>query len=168
MTLALFLLAAAPQRLLIVDETVQVPASQVRAVSLNVAAREASLDCEFAVSGPGSGVRVALMSWEQAERFRRGLSHHTVKALPYATSGTFRAGVAGSGRYQMVLDNRMEGRGPVDVRLKVWLTFGPVPALELSSRERAVIVAISLSFFFGVVWFAGRRLWDATRDRRIP
>lgn len=164
----LALLATAAQRLLVIEETVTVPASQVRAVNLNVAAREALLECEFEVRGPGSGIRVALMRWEQAERFRLGKSHQTVSALPYSRDGKLRAVVSAGGRYQMILDNRMEGRGPSDVRMKVWLTFGPIVPVELSTGRRAAVVVTSLGFFFAVVWFGGRKLWAATRARRIP
>lgn len=167
MILVWLALAAAPQRLLILDEVAQVPASQIRAVNLNVAAREAILECEFSVSGPGSGIRVSLMSWDQAERFRRGLSHRTVKSLPYATSGLLRTAIAGGGRYQLVLDNRLEGRGPAAVSMKVWLTFGQTVPVELSWRRRMTVAAISLGFFFAVACFVGRKLWRAMRNRRI-
>ena len=166
---ALFVLAAATtQRLLIVDETVRVPASQIRTVNLSIAARQALFECEFKVTGPGRRVQLALMTWEEAERLRQGeRTSEILKSTPSSGSGSLRAMVRG-GRYRLILDNREEDRDPSDVHVQVWLTFGtPVP-IELSWRKRVVIVLASLTFFFAVVWYTGRKLWIAIRARRIP
>jgi hypothetical protein len=169
MTPALLVLAAAaPQRLLIVDETVRVPASQIRAVNLSIAARQALFECEFNVMGPGRRIKLALMTWEQAERLRRGeRTNEILKTRPSSGSGSLQAFVRG-GRYRLILDNRAEDRAPSDVHVKVWLTFGAPLAIELSSRKRVVIVLASLTFFFAVVWYTGRKLWIAIRARRTP
>jgi hypothetical protein len=168
--LAMLLAAAAvPDRFVLMDETVQVPAASWRDYPIELRQRPALVECSFSVEGGGSGVRVALMQRAEVERLRAGQRHHVLAATGYERAQRFRFPVP-AGDYSIVVDNRLEGRGPADVHLRVALAFtGPEPEAQvLSPARRASVVAASILFFLAVAFFAGRKLKKAVLDRRPP
>jgi hypothetical protein len=165
MMLALVLaLAVLPRVLPVLDETVTVPAADWKAFPIPVPLRPARIDCGFEVEGGGSGVRLLLIERADFERMSAGQGYHALAATAYQRSGGF-AYRAPPGDYVIVADNRMEGRGPVEVRLQVELVFEAGGALPrtLSPERRAVVVGLSVLFFGAVALFAGGRLWRAFR-----
>jgi hypothetical protein len=156
MILALLLaVAASPGHLVLLDETVKVPAADWRAFRIPLRQQPARIECGFSVLEGGSGVRVALLQ-----------GHHTLAATAYQRSGGF-AYAAAPGEYVIVLDNRMEGRGPAEVRLRVSLAFDGAPAgpRTLSPKRRAVVVGLSVLLFAAILVFAGGRLGRAFNTR---
>jgi hypothetical protein len=154
--------AAAPRALPLIDETVTVPAADWRGIGIPLRRQPARIECGFSVASGGSGVRVALLDRGQFERMNAGQGHRELAATAYRRSGGFAYG-AHPGDYVLVVDNRMEGRGPAEVRLEVTLIFDdarPVPR-TLSPERRAAVVALSVLFFAAVAWIAGRRLLRA-------
>ncbi|MGE5645005.1 MAG: hypothetical protein ACM336_04355 [Acidobacteriota bacterium] len=144
------LLAAA-----LLNQTVRVPAAGTREFEIAVKQRSAVLDCEFHVERGGSGVRVALMQ-----------NRHALATTGYTRAHRFRFPLP-AGEYTLVVDNRLEGRRPADVRLslKVEEAAGLPEPRTLSPRRRAVVVASSVLFFVLVAYFAGRKLRKALRER---
>ena len=165
MILALVLaLAAGPRVVPILDETVTVPAADWKAFEIPLRQRPARIDCGFEVESGGSGVRLLLIERAELERMSAGQGYHTLAATAYQRSGGF-AYRAPPGDYVIVADNRMEGRGPAEVRLEVELVFdggGELPR-TLSPERRAVVVGLSILFFGAVALFAGGPLWRAFR-----
>jgi len=161
MILALALLAAASQeRVTLLDEVFEVPRSGWRAVDVALKQRPAIIECRFTVVRGRSGVRVALLRREDVGRFRGGQPHRVLLATGFESRGGFRH-APGLGDYSVLLDNRMEGRGPASVRLEVALEFGrggqPL-VRELSTGRRVVVILTSVAVFAAVVWYASRRL----------
>jgi hypothetical protein len=166
MILALILLLAPAERLVLVDEVIHVGPSQWQAVDLALRQRPATIECKFSVERGRSGVGVALLDRRELRRFRGRLPHRTIFATGIQRAGGFRY-QAGIGEYVLVIDNRLEERGAADVRLEVALSFGrpgQFPARELSSGRRATVVVLSLLFFAAVVFYAVRRLRGALRS----
>jgi hypothetical protein len=163
MILALVLaLAAVPPALPLLDKTVTIPAADWKAFEIPLRQRPARIECEFAALSGGSGVRAVLLERAQFERLEAGQGYHTLAATAYQRSGGL-AYWAEAGDYVVAVDNRLEGRGPADVRLRVWLVFESpaAPPRTLSPERRAVVVGLSAAFFAGVALFAGTRLWRA-------
>jgi len=163
MILALLLaLAAAPDRLVLMDETVQVPAAQWRAFDLELRQKPALVTCNFAVVHGGSGVRMALLRRDDLDRLRAGERHRELAATEYERAASLRYPVSG-GVYSLVLDNRLEGREPAAVHLRIALVFadGMPEAIELAPGRKAVVIALSILFFAAVLYFAGRKLGPA-------
>ena len=161
MILALALLAAAAQeRVTLLDEVFEVPRSGWRAVDVALKQRPAIIDCRFSVVRGGSGVRVALLQREHLGRFRGGQPHRVLLSTGFEPRGGFRH-APGLGDYSVLIDNRMEGRGPAAVHLEVALLFsrGGEPLVrELSPDRRLTVIVVSLVVFAGLVWCAVRCL----------
>jgi hypothetical protein len=160
MILALLLvLAAVPGGLEIMDEMVEVPAGESRAFDLELRQRAAVVDANFSVESGGSGVRVGLMRRADAERLRQGQSHRVLAATGYERAGHLRYSAAADD-YSLVIDNRLEGRGPAKVRVRVALVFSGAQGdpKELSTARRAVVIALSILFFAGTVLFTAKKV----------
>ncbi len=173
MKLALLLLVSAlaatgaPNRLVVMDETVEVPAAEWRAFDLDLRQQPAWIDCRFSVRSTGSGVRVALLRRADVERMRDGQPHRILGTTDFQRAGLLRQAVP-AGDYSLVVDNRLEGRGPAEVYLQVGLLFvgpGPKPHV-LSPARKAVVVALSILFFVAVAGFAGWKLLRAASQNR--
>lgn len=162
-------LAQEPAPMVLTEDTYEVPAAEWRSFDLELKQRPATIDCRFAVRAGGSGVRVALMRRVELERLRAGQGHHVLAATSFEQGGTLKAAVP-PGEYSLVLDNRLEGRGPAQVWMRTSLLFAPGPpeARVLSMTRRAVVIASSLLFFLSVVLFTGRRLQRALANRPAP
>ncbi len=159
------LLALAAERVVLVDEVVRVPPGGWRAVDLALKQRPAIIECKFTVADGRSGVRVALLRREDVGRFRSGQAHRVILSSGFERAGRFRY-APGLGQYALLIDNRLEGRGPAQVRLEVVLEFGSAAEAavrELSPGRRLTVIAITLVVFSGLVWFAARRLRRAVR-----
>lgn len=165
MMLALVLaLVALPRAQPVLDEAVTVPAADWKAFAIPVRQQAARIDCGFEVESGGSGVRLILMERAEFERMSAGQGYHALAATAYQRSGGF-AYYAPPGDYVIVADNRMDGRGPAQVRLQVALVHdagGELPR-TLSPERRAVVVGLSILFFGAVALFAGGRLRRAFR-----
>jgi hypothetical protein len=157
-----------PARVVLVDGLVRVPASRWSVIDVLLKQRGAVVECRYSVERGRSGVRVALMSVADAERFQAGRSHRPLVSLPYERAGFFRHPVTKPGEYRLVIDNRMEGRGPALVRVQLAAVFGD-PMLEireLPAGRRANVVMVSLGLFALVALWAAWRLRRASRRPR--
>jgi hypothetical protein len=164
----LLLLAAVPDRVPVVEETIVVPAGDWRAIDLTLQQRPAIVECAFRVVRGKSGVRLALIPRDDLEHLQGGESHHVIAATAFERSGALRVRPPALGEYALVVDNRMEGRTPAQVKLDVWLDFGALsemPVRTLSTQRRIAVIAVTLVLFGAVAVFAGRRLQRAVRLR---
>jgi hypothetical protein len=155
----LLLLAAAPERVVLIDEVVAVPAKGWRDFAITLRQRPAVLECRYTVSG-GSGVRALLLQRSDVERLREGRPHQPIAATAFVHAGALRAAPPVPGDYSLVLDNALEGRGPALVRLTVSLTFGVAQpaARELPAGRRLTVICLSALFLFAVAGYVGWRL----------
>jgi hypothetical protein len=168
MILLALMLAATPARVVLLDDLVRVPATRWSVIDVLLKQRGAVVECRYSVERGRSGVRVALMSVADAERFYAGRSHRPLVSLPYEQAGFFRHPVTKPGEYRLVIDNRMEGRVPALVRVQLAAVFGD-PMLEireLPAGRRAKVVMVSLGLFALVALWAAWRLLGASRRPR--
>jgi hypothetical protein len=167
MIVLLALAALLASQVPLVDEEITVPAAEWRAFDISFRQRPADIECKFTVKGH-SGVRVVLMRAEEANRLRHDLSHQIIFSTPFRTEGAFRYGPAPAGDYALIVDNRMEGRGPAQVRIKVNLSFGvsrrAAPSV-LPAGTRMTIIGVTLLTFGSILFFAARRLMPSLRAR---
>jgi hypothetical protein len=154
------LLAAGAGRLVVMDETVQVPPRQWEAFNLELKQQPAIIECGYSTEGGRAGVRLSLMHRADMERFRSGVRHRVLAATEFQQSGRVRYGPASPGEYSVVLDNRLEGRGAARVHLTVSLVFpgGEPTARELPVARRWAVISLTLLYAAAVVLFAVRRL----------
>ena len=168
MILLALMLLATPARVDLVDGLVRVPASRWSVIDVLLKQRGAVVECRYSVERGGSGVRVALMSVTDAERFQAGRSHRPLVSLPYERAGFFRHPVTKPGEYRLVIDNRMEGRGPALVHVQLAAIFGDpmLEVRELPAGKRATVVIVSLGLFAAVALWAAWRIRRASRRLR--
>lgn len=150
------------QEVSLVDTLVKVRPGEWEAVDVPVQQRGGAVECEFQMKGRGA-VRVALMTRADEERFREGKPHSVLATTNYEKEGRLRVTVPETGRYVLVIDNRMEGRQTAVCRVKAKLVVqgAPVEAKELPWGRRVAVIGVSLGVFGLVAGFAGRRLWRA-------
>jgi hypothetical protein len=158
-----------PAPVSLMEDTVEVPAAGWRTFDLEFRQRPAILDCRFSVHSEGAGVRVALVRRGDLDRLRDGRGHRILAATGFEREGRLRAALP-PGDYSLLVDNRLEGRGPAEVWVKATVVFPPgaPEARVLSPERRAVVVATSLLLFLLVVLFAGRKLRRAMAHRPPP
>ncbi len=160
--LVLLLLDPAP-RVDLVDEVIDIPASEWRYVELNLKQQPVSVTCDF-TAAEGDRVRVALLRGEDLHRLREDRPHGILAATRPASRAALRFAVPEPGEYIVVVDNRA-GRA-AKVRLRVGLDFSGSagPRVRYLSRERRwTVVLASFAFFFGVVIYSARRLLRSAR-----
>jgi hypothetical protein len=137
---------------------VSVPASQWEMIDLRVSEPGTTLDIAFDVRH-GSRVQLALLDRKQAGRFHRGRSFDTLLTTGFQNSGRVRHRVAERGEYVLLIDNRIAGRGPTLVDLRVEASAQhPLHVRELPAEKRRAVVALSLLFFGATVFFSARQL----------
>ncbi len=166
MILLALLLVTAPGRVLLMHDVYSVPRDDWRYVEVRLKQQAATVDCDFRVLSGGSGVRVALVSRSDLERFRRGRSHDVLATTNFQRAGRLRFRTPGPGDYALVVDNRMEGRGPARVDLSLSLDFArpaPQASHELPPSRRWTVVALSVLVFLSISVWAGRKLMAAFR-----
>ncbi len=147
------LMAAAPVRITVVDETIRVPAAGAKPIRLSLGRQAAIIECSYTVERALSGVRAEL---------RRTGEERPLTVTGFGQRGAFRIGPAPPGYYDVVIVNDLEGRAPADVRVTIQLAFpaGREEARELSPARRRAVVLITFAAFAALVYFATRKLKD--------
>lgn len=168
--LLLLLLAAAGQVTLF-DDVIKVPRSQWRAIRLDLHQRPATIEVSHEVLKGRSAVRVVLMTGEDVERFSKGQSHRVLAASPFSEKGEFRYAVHTPGDFQVLLDNRLEGRGASEVKVRIGVVFDERLSFaprQLPESTRRRVVVLSLGAWAAVCTICGLALFSAARSRRTP
>jgi hypothetical protein len=146
---------------LLTNGVLEVPASQWKAVDLVVLNHGSVLDCEFEVI-KGSRVQVMVTDLREAQRFHRGRSVRPLFASGFDNDAHFRYRFREAGRYVLIVDNRIEGRGPTLVNLRLELTNPrSMEARELPPERRRAVVALSLLVFGLIVVVSARQFLRA-------
>jgi hypothetical protein len=158
MTLALAALLA-----IAVNDAVSIPPGKWAVVPFEVPGGPARIVCEFMLMSGGAGVRAALVTREDADRIDAGRPPRALVSTPFQQKGRFRYD-ARPARYAVLLDNGLEERFGAEVHIRVQLAALEAPR-ELTSRRRAVILALSALFFVSVAFYTFRRLWHAMPGR---
>jgi hypothetical protein len=99
-----------------------------------------------------------LMERSEFERFHRGRRANVLYETGFEKSARFRYRVPEAGEYVLLLDNRLEGRWPTQVSLRIEVTSArDAQITEVPPERRRLIVALSLLFFGAVVAFSARQ-----------
>jgi hypothetical protein len=160
----LLLFLADPWRLMLFDETVEAPARGWEEIGIQLEQRPAVVECRYRVENRRS-VRVMLLDRGDFKRFERGAAHRVLAGAGFGHSGAFRFGPGRTGDYSVVIDNRMEGRGPAHVHLEISLVFPGAEARELSPQRKAAVILITIAVMGAIVWFSVSRLKGALLGR---
>ena len=161
MILLALVLAAITGRTEMLNETIEVPRSQWRAMKVELRNRPATVEVDFRVTAGRSGVRVVFMTEQELKRFEKGERHEVLAQTDFSSKGTFRYLVGNPGDYRILLDNRLEGREPAAVAVKVALLhhdYTTFDAKTLPPGKRRAVVGISLGAFAVAALLIGRRL----------
>ena len=149
MTLALLVVLA--------NGLVTVPASHWQAVAVEVPQNGSTVFCTFEVRSGAERIQALLVSRAQAERLNRGRRVNFLYATGYERSDSFRVRVDDAGSYVLLLDNRLNGRTPAEVALRLEVTHPrSIEVREASPERRRAVVALSLLFFGAVLVFSAR------------
>ncbi len=144
--------------IVITESLVTVPVSHSTAISVKTPLNSTTLHGSFEVVGGGTQIQAILLSREQAERFSRGRSNRPLFTSGFERSGQFRVLIPDAGDYVLVLDNRLEGRFPTQVSLRLEMTHpNDARVRTVSPERRRATVALSLLFFGAVVVFSAVR-----------
>lgn len=141
---------------LLADGLVKVPPSQWKGVELKVPDAATSLSVSFNVQSGSSRVQALLLEPGQAQRYHEGRAFRALYSTSHRHSGSFRYFLPEPGNYVLMLDNRLEGRHPAFVTIKVQTmgrNLGPVR--ELPADQRRLVVTISLLLLGSVVFISG-------------
>src|SRR4051812_33094550 len=130
------------------DGVVSVPASHWSAIDLPVAHAGTVVEATFSVPRGATAVEAVLVTRRDADRFNAGRSYRPVCRSGFVAEGKLRCEVEQKGEYILLLDNRIEGRHPVEVTLRVVLREpDSVIAVTLPPQKRAIVIALGLLFF---------------------
>ncbi|MGC4055297.1 MAG: hypothetical protein QM757_41210 [Paludibaculum sp.] len=145
--------APVPHSVTLIDDAVKVGASKIRTLDIDLPVEPARIVCTYEVLEGGSGVRVVLLKQEDAQRWLRGEAHEAEASTPFARGGGFSHKPAEPDHYQIVLDNRMEGRAPAEVHLLVRVLYGESgegPVRTAEPRRGQMLVWSSMLLFAAI------------------
>lgn len=164
----LFLLAAADHTEIVqTTATVQPADWQARRFTLRKAG---TIDVTYNVVKGGAGVRLVLINRDDETKFALRREPKQFAATPFERSGRLRAHVDRAGDYSILLDNRLEPKQIAVILFRGVIIYdtAPIEVRTLPWPRRLLVIASSLGFFCGICWFAGRRLWRAVTERKMP
>jgi hypothetical protein len=143
---------------ILTDGVVSVPASHWSAIDVPVAQSGTIVEVLFSVPSGATAVEAILVTRKDADRFNVGKSYHPLCRSGYQTEGKLRCEMEQKGDYILLLDNRIEGRKPVEVSVKIAMREpASIIAITVPPGKRAVIIALALLFFVGVVMYSARQ-----------
>jgi hypothetical protein len=172
LALAPFALAhgSEPRLETILDEFVGVGPGKIRTLDLPLNQRGVRVIVQFDVVEGLTGVRLLLMTVDDAQRWVRSEPHTILAGSDYGFSGALTRTLPESGKYRLVLDNRSESRAEARIRLRVRLLRNGATALPYPPepwRARTLVFG-SVCLFLAILLLAGLRLksaWEARQDR---
>jgi hypothetical protein len=158
MTVALVALLA-----IAVNDAISIPPGKWAVVPFD-APEPAQIVCDFVLLSGGAGVRMVLVTREDADRIAPDHPPRALVSTLFQQKGHLRY-EARPASYAVLLDNGLERRFGAEVHLLVRLAAIEAPRV-LSGRQRAVVVAMSALFLLSVATYTFRRLWHAVPFRR--
>lgn len=154
MSIAALVLLFASGSPVLLDEVVEIPASQWRFAPVTLSYAPARLECAFRVISGNTPVRIVLMDREEFKEFNAG-DRELVEAAQSAPRGVTGRLVHAAEEYEVVLVNG-SAKGPIRVALQV--SELRLPVTQLSTGRRFAVIAISLCVFLTIVIYSGRKL----------
>jgi hypothetical protein len=165
---ALFLLAGAFHNLKVVDQTYQIPPNNWRYIDsadwrnpLEWRDAPAIIRASFKVES-GPAVRLMIVDRASLERVQRGEEPTPLRQTISAAAGALVQRSGSPNDCILLLENR-GAAATASVHLAV--TIDSWDAAELSPERRLAVLAISFCVFFGMLGYAGAKLWRAAVKR---
>ena len=116
------------------------------------------IEASFSVPSGGTAVEAILVTRKEADRFNAARSYHALCRSGYQTEGKLRCEAEQKGDYVLLIDNRIEGRRPTEVSVKINMREpASIIAITVPPGKRAFIIAFSLLFFVAVVMYSARQ-----------
>lgn len=169
MMLPALLLLAIANHSEIAETTATVPPADWHARRFSLR-KAGTVDISYDLAKGGAGVRLVLINRDDETKFALRREPKEFAATAFGTSGRIRAHVDRPGDYSLLLDNRLEAKQTAVIKFRGVIVYDadPVEVRVLPWDRRLAVIASSLSFFLGVCFFAGRRIWRAVTERRTP
>lgn len=144
---------------ILLEGSVSVPHSHWRAIDVPIEEAGTEIRCAFEVPEGASSIQALLVTLHDAERFSQGRSFNTLASTGFNRDATLHYRAEEPGKYVLLLDNRIEGRHPTEVTLKVELVAPEFKEVRtLPPERRHAVVFVSVLFFLGVVAYSARKL----------
>ena len=167
LSLFVLLLATGSPRVVLVDESYDIPAGDWRYVELTLKQLPVTVLCDYTVESGSDRVRVAMLRRTDLERMRRDLTHGMMAITEPGGRGHLQYHLRNPGDYVVMVDNRLQPHKASRVHLRVVLDFvgsmGPTITYVPKGRRLAVIL-ISFAVFFGIVTWSAKKLLHAVRN----
>ena len=143
---------------LVLEGDVVVPQSHWRAVDVQVPHAGTLIKASLRAPDDSPRMHAYLVTRANADRFARGGALRALAMTSFDREATLYLIADRPGDYILLLDNRVEGRRPTEVHLKIEL-LPPAQTVQTvpPERRRAVELA-SVLFFLGVVAYSARQL----------
>ena len=140
------------------DGVLSVPASRWSSIDVPVNQPGTVIEALFSVPSGDTAVEAILATRKNAERFNAGRSYNPLCRSGYQTEGKLRCEAEQKGDYVLLIDNRIEGRKPAQVSVRISLREpASIIAVTVPPQKRAIIIALSLLFFVAVVMYSARQ-----------
>ncbi len=166
--IGLALLLAISNQADIVEQSAKVAAAawQSRRLTLR---KPGTVDLRYQMTQGGAGVRLSLIAHEDEAKFGGRRAHRQYAATDFGETGRLQVHLDQAGDYSLLIDNRLETKQTAVVKFKGTILYDvtPLEVRTLSWERRAVVIAASLTLFFGLCWITGRRLWRAMVERGV-
>lgn len=165
---ALFLLAGAFHNLEVVGATYQIPPNNWRYIDsadwrypLEWRDTPAIIHASFKVES-GPAVRMMIVDRASLKRIQRGEEPTPLAQTISATAGALTQRSGSPNDYILLLENR-GAAATTSVHLRV--TMDSWDAAELSPQRKLAVLTISFCVFFGMLGYAGAKLWRVAVKR---
>ncbi len=143
---------------ILTDGVVSVPASHWSAIDVPVTQSGTVIEASFSVPSGDTAVEAILVTRKDADRFNAGRSYQPLCRSGYQTEGKLRCEAEQKGDYVLLIDNRIEGRKPAEVSVKISMREpASIIAVTIPARKRAIIIALGMLFFVAVVMYSARQ-----------
>ena len=142
----------------LLEGLIDVPHSNWRAVDVRVKQPGTLIKCSFDAPESRSRIQVYLVSLRDAERFSYGRSMSPLATTSFEEHGVLTYVTREAGAYVLLLDNRIEGRRPTRVALKIELLAPAGEPWTLPAERRMTVVLASVLFVLAVVAYSARKL----------
>jgi hypothetical protein len=157
----LLILAAAPSRVDLLDDKVDIPASDWRYVEFNVKQQPVTIGCDYTLISGGRGIRVALLTRHELDNRRAGRPWSALASTRFSEEGRLRFRLRQPGGYAILIDNSGRGATAEQAHVTVFMDFsarGEPDVQELSRTRQLVVILVSFLFFIVVVSYSAHRL----------
>jgi hypothetical protein len=142
----------------VLEGDVVVPPSHWRAVDVKVAHAGTLVKTSLRAPENSSRMQAYVVTRKNADRFAQGGALRPLATTSFERDGTLYMIAEHEGEYILLLDNRIEGRRPTQVHVKVELLPPAATVRTVPPERRRAVELASVLFFLAVVAYSARQL----------